>query len=100
MIDANVVPITDQRVRISPAATDSYAGSSVLVKNTHATVTVYLGPPTVTAATGYPLEPGDIVSVDLSPVAPTPGQRITDEALHGITATGETGQVNYLASGV
>lgn len=53
--------------------TDLKAGQSLLVKNTHATATVYLGGSAVvatavagTANAGYPLGPGESVGIDVA----------------------------------
>lgn len=55
------------------ADTDIKAGQQMVVKNTHATTTVYLGGPNVVASTvagtanaGYPLAPGEAIGVDVA----------------------------------
>lgn len=62
---------------LTTTPTDDSAGSSILVTNRHATVSVYLGPSIVTS-TGYELKAGESVSVDLNP----------GETLYAIAASG------------
>lgn len=64
--DTAAVPLFD-------ADTDFKAGQSMVVKNTHATATVYLGGLTVVAAVspgtanaGYPLGPGESLGIDVA----------------------------------
>lgn len=60
-----------------PAATDPLAAGAVLVKNAGG-ASIYLGGPTVTAATGTELASGEIITLDLR----------WDDKLYGITAAG------------
>jgi hypothetical protein len=71
---------------LTTAEGDHTAGSSALVKATSANVV--LGGPDVTATTGYPLDLGETVGIDL-----------LGDTLYGIVASG-TGTVVVLRAGV
>lgn len=74
-------------VLLSPAPSDNYAGSTVLVYN-NGTATVCVGPSGVSTSTGFRLAAGASVSLDLNP----------GESLYGIGAAAWSADV--LASGV
>ncbi len=78
--------VTSTASRIDPNV-DPMQRSRVVVRN-RSTVVVYIGGPGVTTGTGFPLDPGDSVSVDLS----------AKESLYGIVASG-TAAVAVLQSG-
>lgn len=62
-------------------------GISVLVRNTHATTSVFLGGVGVTTTTGYELLAGGAASINLFP----------GETLYGVAATG-TARIDTLAN--
>lgn len=63
---------------------------SFAIRNT-GTVTIYLGGPTVTTATGYPLDASQSLSIDLR------DQASTSEELYAVTASG-TSEARVLAA--
>jgi hypothetical protein len=92
---AQQVTVGTSATQLSPAPTDAFSGSSIAVNNT-GSVTVYLGGPTVTTATGYPLVAGAVISVDLVRVGGT--TPAMDESLFGVAASSTT--VSVLVTGV
>lgn len=71
------VNVATSATRLDTAESDSTAGRSVLVRNRGAAA-VNLGASGVTTATGYQLDAGETVAIDLDP----------GEQLHGICASG------------
>lgn len=73
-------PVTVANTATAILASRSNRGSYILHNNS-ATVTVYLGSSTVTAANGMPLAPGEKIGV-----ARATGDTMAVEAVYGITA--------------
>lgn len=74
----------------TPAAgTGSVPGSHVLLRNKHASVSVYLGDSAVASSDGFELAAGEAAAIDLE----------TGEVLYAIAASG-TVTVHKLVSGV
>lgn len=71
---------------LTQAETDHSPGSAVLLKAL--TAGVVIGGPTVTAASGYPLDQGEIVGADLR-----------GDLIYGVVASG-TGTIAALRTGV
>ena len=75
------IEVTDEPTRIDSTSTgpgDPTIGSSLLIHNTDASVSVFLGGSGVTAAAGYELIAGDALPLDLGRA----------ESLYAITAAG------------
>lgn len=72
----------------APAFVRTY-GQAMVVRNRDTSNSVYLGGPTVTAATGFELAAGESMSLDLA----------NNDALYGITASG-TVPCHVLQTGV
>jgi hypothetical protein len=102
-VSSTVVPVgAVTAVRLSPNSTDRLAGASVAVYNSSTTITVRLGGSDVTTSTGFPLAPGEKLTIDLAgDRTPSSGGAPTnvDEALWAIAESG-TVNVNVLAAGV
>lgn len=71
------------------AADTGVSGTSVAVRNTHATVAVAIGTSGVTDVTGFRLPAGSTVTVDLA----------SDEQLFGVRIGGTNGEVDVLRLG-
>lgn len=88
-VSGSRVTVTNAATQLTPVDADGIGGMSLGVKNTDASLTVYLGGASVTSATGYPLGPGEVANIDLR----------NDEPLYGITASGSA-VVGVLVVGV
>lgn len=84
---ASVLPVTD---------TDRRAGMSVAIAVPSGGSTVYVGGPSVTTATGFPLPGGSSWSFDLN--TPGPGYSDAPDALYLVAES--TQNVNVIATGV
>lgn len=85
------VPVGDQVARLDTGNVSSAAmrTTSLLVKN-RGGVAVYLGDGNVDTATGFQVDPGESVSVDIRP---------TDGGLYAIAGNGQTATCHVLIVG-
>lgn len=103
-ISSQQVTVGTSATQLSIAPADQSVGSCCAVQNT-GSVTISLGGPGVTTATGYPLAAGASISIDLGTVGMT-GNPLggvppvtVDELLFGIVASG-TSTAAVLMTGV
>ena len=75
MIIAARVTVGAAATLLTPAQADAVFGSRLFIKNTHATETLLIGGPTVTAATGFALAPGERIDLELNDGEPAYGLR-------------------------
>lgn len=75
---------------LNSAETDSVSGSTLILRNTHATDSVVLGPSDVAAGTGYSLAAGGVLTLELH----------GDERIFGIRAAVADVTVHVLRLGV
>lgn len=83
------VTVTDVATPLIGGTADYQMGSSALIRN-RGSVSVYVGGSGVTTATGYELEPGDAIPVDLNDA----------EIPYGRCATSQSASCHVLEVGV
>lgn len=89
-ITAGPINVDDSApVAISGADTDAVRGQAVAFKNTGSS-SCYVGPADVTDTTGYPVDAGEAMGVDLE---------TTGDQLYAICASGESTTLRVLAVG-
>lgn len=78
MASSAQIPVTNTATPLVAAdASDTTTGNSLAIQNTGAS-TVYIGGPSVTTGSGYPLAAGGQIGADLAP----------GEDLYGVVASG------------
>lgn len=77
-VQAARVTVATSATRLDADETDSPPGKSVTFTNRDASVSVDIGPSTVTSGAGYELKPGTSISMDLN----------SGESVYGIVASG------------
>lgn len=90
-VQAARVTVTTTPTRLDTPSTDGRPGASILIRCPAATI--YIGGPTVTAANGYELPPGDSFSFDIDESG------LRGDSLYAVVSSG-TAPVFTLRTGV